>query len=310
MREPGVPSGAYLFVLLATLVSGACGSDRTPARRAPIIDMHLHAFGSDWIHYFKDTSWFPPLPRATDSDSLREQTLRLLDQFNVVKAVASGLDQVVIDRWRAAAPDRIIPGLVLMLPASTDSIRALVKSGKIGVLGEAIWQFQGMAADDTRLEPYWALAEELDVPIGIHLGPAPPGVGREMPYRARLGDPLALEDVLTRHPRLRVWVMHAGWPLADRMVALLAAFPQVYVDVARINSLPRGEFHAYLRRLIEAGFGRNIMHGSDQAVWPAIIPHSIEAIQSADFLSLEQKRDILCANAARFLRLESTICDP
>jgi uncharacterized protein len=301
---------AFLLMLLATLVTGACGSDRARARPDPVIDMHLHAFASDWIHYFKDTSWFPPLPRATDSDSLREQTLRLLDQLNVVKAVASGVDQAVIERWRAAAPDRIIPGLVLMLPASTDSIRQMVRSGRISVLGEAIWQFQGMAPDDRRLEPFWALAEELDVPIGIHLGPAPPGVSREMPYRARLGDPLALEDVLTRHPRLRVWVMHAGWPLGDRMVALLAAFPQVYVDVARINSLPRAEFHAYLRRLVEAGFGRNIMHGSDQAVWPAIIPRSIEAIQSADILSPEQKRDILCANAARFLRLEPTICGP
>lgn len=298
----------YTVLLLVTLTAAACGMDRPPARPLPIIDMHLHAFGSDWVRYFKDTSWFPPLPRATDSDSLRVQTLRLLEQFNVVKAVASGVDQSVIDRWRTESPDRIIPALVLMLPASTDSIRALVKSGRISILGEAIWQFQGIAPDDKRLEPFWALAEELDVPIAIHLGPGAPNLAREMPYRARLGDPLALEDVLSRHPRLRVWVMHAGWPLGDRMLALLAAFPQVHVDLARINVLPRAEFHAYLRRLVDAGFGRNIMHGSDQAVWPAIIPHTIEGVLAADFLSQEQKRDILCTNAARFLRLETSLC--
>jgi predicted TIM-barrel fold metal-dependent hydrolase len=126
----------------------------------------------------------------------------------------------------------------------------------------------------------------------------------------RFNDPLALEDVLVRHPRLRIWVMHAGYPIADRMLALLFSFPQVYVDVAGINtSLPRPEFHAFLRRLVNAGLGRNIMYGSDQAVWPAIIPHSIEAIESAEFLSPEQRRDIFCANAARFLRLEPSVCD-
>lgn len=50
------------------------------------------------------------------------------------------------------------------------------------------------------------------------------------------------------------------------------------------------------------------MHGSDQTLWPGLIPRTIEAIESADFLSQEQKRDILCGNAARFFRLDLTLC--
>ena len=34
----------------------------------------------------------------------------------------------------------------------------------------------------------------------------------------------------------------------------------------------------------------------------------IDAIITADFLSAEQKADILCNNAARFLRLDAGIC--
>jgi predicted TIM-barrel fold metal-dependent hydrolase len=117
-------------------------------------------------------------------------------------------------------------------------------------------------------------------------------------------NPLLLEDVLVEHPDLRLYVMHAGWPMLDELIGLLYAHPQVYVDVAVINwVLPRAEFHRYLRRIVEAGFGDRIMYGSDQMNWPQSIRKSIEAIRSAPFLSEEQKRDILYNNAARFLGL-------
>ena len=38
-------------------------------------------------------------------------------------------------------------------------------------------------------------------------------------------------------------------------------------------------------------------------VWPEMIDVAIDRIQSAGFLSEDQKRDILYNNAARFLRL-------
>jgi hypothetical protein len=36
-------------------------------------------------------------------------------------------------------------------------------------------QYSGLAPNDPGLEPYFALAEELDVPVGIHVGLGPPG---------------------------------------------------------------------------------------------------------------------------------------
>lgn len=59
----------------------------------------------------------------------------------------------------------------------------------------------------------------------------------------------------------------------------------------------------HFRRLMRAGLGKRIMFGSDQMVWPETISMALEAIQSADFLSAEQKADIFYNNAARFLRL-------
>lgn len=78
-------------------------------------------------------------------------------------------------------------------------------------------------------------------------------------------------------------------------------YPQVYVDLSAISSedvVPRETFYAYLKALVEAGLGKRLMFGSDG--W---LEESIEAINSAPFLSDEQKRDIFYNNAARFLRL-------
>ena len=154
---------------------------------------------------------------------------------------------------------------------------------------------------------YEAAAEKLDIPVAIHFGPGPPGVAY-MPgsgYRAHLSSPLQLEDVLVRHPGLRVNVMHAGFPMLDDTLALLCAHPQVYLDTGVIvYTQPRAAFYRYLQALVEAGFANRIMFGSDQMVWPETMERSIRVIEEAPFLSAQQKRDILYNNAARFLRLD------
>jgi predicted TIM-barrel fold metal-dependent hydrolase len=98
--------------------------------------------------------------------------------------------------------------------------------------------------------------------------------------------------------------MQGGWPYVEDVKALMYAHPNVYVDIAVINwILPKEELYSYLKELITAGFGDRIMYGSDQMAWPQTIDVSIETINSANFLSLEQKEDIFYDNAAKFLGL-------
>ena len=56
--------------------------------------------------------------------------------------------------------------------------------------------------------------------------------------------------------------------------------------------------------MIDAGFEKRIMFGSDEMVWPDAVSAAIETIQTDPELAPEQKRDILYNNAARFLRLK------
>ena len=55
---------------------------------------------------------------------------------------------------------------------------------------------------------------------------------------------------------------------------------------------------------------RIVLVGSDQVAWPESITLAIEGVDSAVFLTPEQKRAIFHDNAARFLRLETPEGDP
>jgi len=91
--------------------------------------------------------------------------------------------------------------------------------------------------------------------------------------------------------------------MADAMIALMFAHPQLYVDIGILDyAYPTRTFHAYLRRLIDAGMERRVMFGSDNMVWPDAIAIAIRRVRHAPFLSRRQ-RLILHDNAARFLRI-------
>jgi predicted TIM-barrel fold metal-dependent hydrolase len=216
-----------------------------------------------------------------------------------------------VDRWRDRIPDQVIAGYGFDDPekADLDFYRKEHADGRLQVLGELGPQYAGITPDDPRMEPIYALAEELDIPVALHMHPGPPGA----PYppfgmvqmRAKNGNPLLLEEVLTRHPKMRIYIMHAAWPYLDETIALLYAHPQVYVDLGVIDwSQPAAEFHRYLRTLVEAGYGNRIMFGSDQMVWPETIQIAVRRIEEAAYLTPAQKDDIFYNNAVRFLRLQ------
>jgi uncharacterized protein len=321
--RPLTLAAAVLVLLVPRLVHAQ--------ERPPIIDMHLHAhtlarYGSpppavctndqDIVFPGLDPrqpftadrvkSCPSPLRAPATDEALLKETLEILVRRNIRAVTTGPLEEV--SRWRAAAPDRIIPAIPFddFERREPAVFRRLFGEGKFAVFAEVSPQYDGGSPGGESLEPYFALAEVLDIPVGIHLGEGPPGGPyRGFPkYRARLTSPFLLEDVLVRHPRLRVYVMHYGSPLIDEMVAMLFSHPQLYVDLAGNDwMLPRRQFHDHLRRLVEAGFGKRILFGSDAMIWPQTIEVAIESIETAGFLTAAQKRDIFFDNAVRFLRL-------
>ena len=169
-------------------------------------------------------------------------------------------------------------------------------------------------ADDTLSDKTTAairrVAEDHGLPVGIHTGESFPGTPYEpccRDFRVRLGDPLLLEDMLVAHPDLKVFVMHAGGFFWERALQLMQMYPRVHVEVGVLGHVPqhRGArtLERFLRRARDFGVLDRVMFGSDQMVWPEAIGVSVEAVQSLDFLTVEEKKAIFYDNAARFLGL-------
>ena len=166
----------------------------------------------------------PIVSPMTDREVMTE-TIAVAERRNVF-GVLSG-PPALVDTWRRAAPGRFLPGLAFQLgetdTLTVDALRELHAKGRLAVLGEITNQYAGIPPDDPRMEPYWAMAEAMDIPVGIHVGPGPPGVIYlgATGYRARLHSALTLEEVLVKHPKLRLYIMHAGFPMLDDLLAVL-----------------------------------------------------------------------------------------
>lgn len=278
----------------------------------PIIDMHLH---SGLPHDVP--AGIPSLCRPepcegdgssiVDSEELMKKTLEIMDRHNITTAFLSGVDWEVVQEWKRHAPSRFIASPFILKPgdADLDKLKLEYEQGRFAGMGEIGIQLNGIPPNHPAMEPYFKLAEDLDIPVLIHTL----GIGPYMPqFRSAAGNPLLLEEVLIKHPKLRLFVENAGFPYREEMIAMMYQYPQLYADVSTITwVIPRAAFYDHLEAFVRAGLGKRIMFGSDQMVWPEKITAAVEAIQQASFLSKQQKQDIFYNNAARFLNLDKAL---
>lgn len=247
------------FTILAT-------TQTSPAQQLPVIDIHLHATNED--------------------SNTVELELEQMEKYNVVLAVLSGADRQLAAQWKASAPDKFMIGPSFpctdgiyprMYPCFEENngwpdigwLRDQYQSGSMSVMGEMIYVYYGISLTDKRLEPYFSLAEEFSIPVGVHAGHGPPPYAR-LPgccpnFNEEMGNPLVLQPVLDKYPNLRVWLMHGGEVnFHEQAIDLMKSYPNVYADMSVLNSVMPVELHAkFLQNFIKAGLEDRIMFGSD-----------------------------------------------
>jgi hypothetical protein len=251
-----------LFIVFALLSgTGVILSAQNTVTRAPVFDVHVHVMkvragtppmcpwflsdmpGADPLDTtpfsFQNTDCLDPWPAAQSDEEMKNEIVKRIKELNMTM-IAFG-DAGVMRSWMKEVPEgRIIPGISYR-NLTVDQFRDSLESGIYKVFAET-----GMDTPDE----YLAVAEELNIPVGIHSGTGGNGSANisNPNYRASSMDPFRLEDILARHPKLKVYAMHAGYPLAEHMIALMGAHAYVYVDISgMIWSYPLDEVHYYIK---------------------------------------------------------------
>jgi len=190
----------------------------------PIIDMHMHA---NTVNKDADGRPLsrpcnpspcqgPPAQAETEEDVLR-LTLETMERNNIVLGFLSQYPLENVYRWVDAAPDRFIASPSFQDPdlIDLDGLRKEYEAGRLGGLGEIGVQYAGISATDPKLEPFYALAEEFDVPVLIHHHGTG---GPSEQFRISIGHPEQLEEVLIRHPKLRLFIETSGFPFLGETI--------------------------------------------------------------------------------------------
>ncbi len=274
--------------------------------RYPVVDAHNHlgaAFGGDW------------------TVRSREELLAVLDEAGVDTLVDldGGAGEALsreIRRWQDPPPDRVAvfagldDGGWADDPAfgRTEAAR-LRDSAARGARGLKVWKTLGLRArdpagrlvpiDDERLDPLWATAAELDLPVVIHIAdpiaffqpldatneryeeltehpdwhfwPTRPPGQPDTPGFPPFDELLAGFDRLVgRHPATTFVGAHVGCAAEDLGLVsrMLDAHPNLSVDIAaRLGELGR---QPYTARAFFLRHADRILFGTDASADPAV----------------------------------------
>ena len=177
-------------------------------------------------------------------------------------------------------------------------VETQIREGKIDFFGEILSQYYGISSSDSLLFPYYALAEEYKLPVGVHTGGAGPNHGSPN-FKMELGNPLLLEKMLKQFPNLKVWIMHSGDQYHQETIVVMQRHKHVYADISVISNpdiVAPERFAGLMKSFVQEGLEDRLMFGTDNGN----IQKVIATIEALPFLSKLQKDKIFYLNAERF----------
>ncbi|WP_433077059.1 amidohydrolase family protein [Dactylosporangium sp. CA-052675] len=116
-------------------------------------------------------------------------------------------------------------------------------------------------ARDEAHDPFFRAATEAGLIVLWHMGTTPSPEGR-----LELSDPLLVDDVARRHPRLKQIIAHLGHPWQRETIVVLRKNRNVFGDVSASWARPLDGFMALVRAQ-EWGVVPKLLFGSDYPMW-------------------------------------------
>ncbi|WP_299278192.1 amidohydrolase family protein [uncultured Psychroserpens sp.] len=182
----------------------------------------------------------------------------------------------------------------------------MFKNGTFKYLGETAFHSMGIHPADSRFDPYWALAEKYQIPIGFHAdkGPFKRNMKETPNWNEAYGNPLLLLPILEKYPNLKIYLMHYPGSYFKECLEVMKKHPRVYCEITAVSMFaPKSIWEPRVKQLFDEGLGNRLMFGSD---YVGTIRKNIEIVYNLDWLTEKQKRDIYYNNAATFLGLSES----
>jgi predicted TIM-barrel fold metal-dependent hydrolase len=152
--------------------------------------------------------------------------------------------------------------------------------------------------DDPAMFPIYETVAEYDGIINIHAGREPAIEEYGLDVRAISGAD-RVENILRRHPELKMIIPHLGIDETDRFYALMETYPNLYLDTAMVLG---GFFPVQTSKEELRGHSDRILYGTDYPHIPYEMEWELKAILNMD-LGETALRRILFENAARLFPL-------
>lgn len=269
-----------------------------------IIDFHVHtARYQSMTRSYLDLlrrQWGDRLDWMIQTYSSPEAFLGLMDEGGIDYAVVlaelapitTGIsDNEYVAEFCSKSP-RLIPFASInpyTISRPSEELERLVRDH--GFRGLKLYPtYQHYYPGDAMIYPIYAKAQELGIPVLLHIGSSVLA-GSRLKY----GDPIYLDDVAVDFPELILIQSHSGRPFwYDKAFALARIHENVYMEVAGLPPQRLLSYFPELERIAD-----KVIYGSD---WPGVstIKENIQTLKGLT-MSEDSKRKILGANAARVL---------
>jgi len=273
-----------------------------------IIDFHVHtAYYQTMTRSYADyirSKWGDRMDWLIETYSSPEAFLGLMDEGGIDYAVilaelapiTTGIaDNEYVAEFCSKSP-RLIPFASVnpcTSPLPAKELEKLVLD--YGFRGLKLYPtYQHYYPNDAMIYPLYAKAQELGMPVSMHLGSS-----IFTGSRLKCGDALYIDDVAVDFPELTLVQCHSGRPFwYDRAFGLARLHENVYMEISGLPPTLLLKYFPDMDRIAD-----KVIYGSD---WPGVptIKENIQVIKGLE-MSDVSKQKILGANAARVLGIES-----
>ena len=269
-----------------------------------IIDFHVHTAHYDIttpaLRDLRQKVWGDRMEWMVKTYSSPQAFLELMDEAGIDYAVILGaqapITAGIVDNEYVAEfcskSGRLIPFASVNPYTCTrpsDELENLVRN--YGFRGLKLYPtYQHYYPNDAMMYPLYSKAQELGIPISLHIGSSV-FAGARLKY----GDPIYLDDVAVDFPDLVLLQCHSGRPFwYQKAFSLARLHKNIYMEISGLPPVKLLHYFPELERI-----AHKAIYGSD---WPGVpaIKENIQAIRNLQ-ISEDSVRKILGENAARLL---------